>query len=298
MAKASTGSVTAKEAKPGAAELPARKKAIVVSAAKSATSTRAGSKKSAGRQTAAKSAVAKRLSASGKTTAGKAAPKRRVSGQAGRPTGAAKRASALKAAPAKSGSAKKTGAAKRATGKTAAARMATGKGAASKTAAPRRAPAKAAAPAPAARRTRQAGSPKRVQPPPSPAPAKPPQSFTVSHLNDADFKADGLRSYAQYRDLGIAAATAGLCQAHVIRFVPPCTDEVRKRHRHAADLQLVYVLQGWVKNEFEGVGEQMMSTGTCWLQPSGIEHTVLDYSADCEVLEIVVPADFRTEEID
>jgi hypothetical protein len=297
MAKASTGSVTAKEAKPGAAELPARKKAIAVGAAKPAAATRAGSKKSAARQTAAKPAAAKRLGASGKTTAAKAAPKRRVSGQAARPTGGPKRANALKAAPAKSG-ATKMAAGKMAAGKTAAARLAAGKSAASKTAAPRRAPAKAAAPAPAARRTRPAGSPKRAQPPPSPASAKPPQSFTVSHLGEADFKPDGLRSYAQYRDLGIAAATAGLCQAHVIRFVPPCTDEVRKRHRHAADLQLVYVLQGWVKNEFEGVGEQMMSTGTCWLQPSGIKHTVLDYSADCEVLEIVVPADFRTEEID
>jgi hypothetical protein len=124
-----------------------------------------------------------------------------------------------------------------------------------------------------------------------------PQVFTVSHLNEADFKADGLRTYALYRDLGIAAATAGLCQAHVIRFVPPCTDAVRKRHLHKAELQLVYVLQGWMKNELEGVGEQMMSAGSCWIQPSGIEHTVLDYSPDCEVLEIIVPADFKTEEI-
>jgi hypothetical protein len=297
MAKASTGSVTAKQAKPGAAELPARKKAIAVSAAKPAASTRAGSKKSAPRQAAAKPTAAKRLRTSGKTPAAKAAPKRRVSGQATRPAGAAKRATALRATPAKSGAAKKMAAAKRASGKTAAARIVAAKSVASKTATPRRTPAKSPAPAPAARRTRSAGSPKRAQPP-SPATARPPQSFTVNHLNEADFKADGLRTYAQYRDLGIAAATAGLCQAHVIRFVPPCTDEVRKRHRHAADLQLVYVLQGWVKNEFEGVGEQMMSTGTCWLQPSGIEHTVLDYSADCEVLEIVVPADFSTEEID
>ena len=129
------------------------------------------------------------------------------------------------------------------------------------------------------------------------ASANPPQAFTVSHLNQADFKVDGLRTYAQYRDLGIAAATGGLCQAHVIRFTPPCTDAVRKRHLHEADLQLVYVLQGWMKNEFEGHGEQMMSAGSCWLQPSGIRHTVLDYSADCEVLEIVVPADFKTEEL-
>ena len=123
------------------------------------------------------------------------------------------------------------------------------------------------------------------------------QTFTVSHLNEADFKTDGLRPYAQYRDLGIALATGGLCRAHVIRLVPPCTDEVRQRHLHEAELQLIYVLKGWIKNEFEGQGPQMMSAGTCWLQPPGIKHTVLDYSADCEMLEIIVPADFKTAEV-
>lgn len=125
----------------------------------------------------------------------------------------------------------------------------------------------------------------------------PAQQFTVSHLNESDFKKDGLRSYALYRDLGIAAATSGLCQAHVIRLLSPCTDEVRQRHSHDAELQLIYVLKGWIKNEFDGHGAQMMSAGTCWLQPPGIKHTVLDYSADVELLEIIVPADFKTVEI-
>jgi uncharacterized RmlC-like cupin family protein len=123
------------------------------------------------------------------------------------------------------------------------------------------------------------------------------QRFTVSHLDEADFKPDGLRAYALYRDLGIAGATGGLCQAHVIRFLSPCTDEVRKRHSHEAELQLIYVLKGWVKNEFEGEGVQMMSAGSCWLQPPGIKHTVLDYSADAELLEIIVPADFKTVDL-
>ena len=123
------------------------------------------------------------------------------------------------------------------------------------------------------------------------------QRFAVSHHAEADFKADGLRSYALYRDLGIAAATEGLCQAHVIRFLGPCTDAVRKRHFHETELQLVYVLKGWVKNEFEDHGEQLMQAGSCWLQPPGIRHTVLDFSDDCEVLEIIVPADFKTVEL-
>jgi uncharacterized RmlC-like cupin family protein len=167
-----------------------------------------------------------------------------------------------------------------------------------------RAPAKkAVARAPAARRApsrrpRVAAPPQRKVAAPRLKAAAPTQRFTVSHLNEADFKRDGLRSYALYRDLGIAAASGGLCQAHVIRLLSPCTDEVRKRHLHEPELQLIYVLQGWVKNEFEGEGVQMMSAGSCWLQPPGIKHTVLDYSADVELLEIIVPADFKTVEVD
>ncbi len=150
----------------------------------------------------------------------------------------------------------------------------------------------------APQRARPTAAPRRKTAAPRIKALAPAQSFTVSHLNELDFKADGLRTYALYRDLGIAKATGGLCQAHVIRLLSPCTDEVRKRHVHAAELQLIYVLKGWVKNEFEGQGVQMMSAGSCFLQPPGIRHTVLDYSADVELLEIIVPADFKTTDLD
>ncbi len=151
-------------------------------------------------------------------------------------------------------------------------------------------PAKKAAAKAATPRVRPAAEPRATA-------RKAPQRFTVSHHREEDFKADGLRAYALYRDLGIAMATSGLCRAHVIRLLGPCTDDVRKRHFHETELQLVYVLKGWMKNEFEGHGEQLMQAGSCWLQPPGIEHTVLDYSDDCEVLEIIVPADFKTVEL-
>jgi len=44
--------------------------------------------------------------------------------------------------------------------------------------------------------------------------ARPKQRIAISHYRDENFKADGLRAYAQYRDLGIADATHGLAQAH------------------------------------------------------------------------------------
>jgi hypothetical protein len=124
------------------------------------------------------------------------------------------------------------------------------------------------------------------------------QSFVASHLDERDFK-EGLRSYAKYRDLGMAAATNGLAQAHVIRLIPPCDPaEVSKRHFHDVEFQMIYVLKGWMKGEYEGAGVVTMREGSCWLQPPRIKHTVLDYSDDCELLEIIIPADFDTVTLD
>jgi Cupin domain len=118
--------------------------------------------------------------------------------------------------------------------------------------------------------------------------------FTVSHHREGDFKA-GLRSYAKYRDLGMSAATGGMVQAHVIRFIPPFKrEEISKRHYHDVEFQMVYVLKGWYESEFEGQGTIRMHAGSCWIQPTRIKHTTLGYSDDCEVLEIVMPADFTT----
>jgi cupin domain len=124
----------------------------------------------------------------------------------------------------------------------------------------------------------------------------PKQVFVANHFKPGDFK-KGLRSYAQYRDLGIAAATKGLAVAHVIKLIPPCVPaEVSKRHYHDVDFQMIYVLKGWMKGEYEGAGVVTMHEGSCWLQPPRIKHTVLDYSDDCELLEIILPADFETVE--
>jgi hypothetical protein len=41
-----------------------------------------------------------------------------------------------------------------------------------------------------------------------------------------------------------------------------------------------------------------MREGSCWLQPPKIKHSVLDYSDDCELLEIIMPADFATVELE
>ena len=128
--------------------------------------------------------------------------------------------------------------------------------------------------------------------------ARPKQRIAVSHYRDEDFRADGLRAYAHYRDLGFADASHGLAQAHVIRLIGPCNPaEVSKLHFHDVDFQMVYVLKGWVKTYMEGQGETLMQQGSAWTQPPRIKHMILDYSDDVELLEVILPAEFRTVEL-
>ncbi|MGB3489712.1 MAG: cupin domain-containing protein [Xanthobacteraceae bacterium] len=128
-------------------------------------------------------------------------------------------------------------------------------------------------------------------------PSRPPQRVAVSHYNNADFES-GLRTYAQYRDLGIVDATHGMVRAHVLRFVEPCDPAVvSKLHFHDTQFQMVYVLKGWVKTELEGEGEVTMRQGSAWTQPPHIKHKINDYSEDAELLEVILPADFETVEL-
>jgi mannose-6-phosphate isomerase-like protein (cupin superfamily) len=128
--------------------------------------------------------------------------------------------------------------------------------------------------------------------------ARPKQRIAISHYRDEDFKADGLRAYAHYRDLGIAEASHGLAQAHVIRLIGPCNPaEVSKLHFHDVEFQMVYVLKGWVKTYMEGQGEALMKEGSAWTQPPRIKHLIMDYSDDVELLEVILPAEFKTVEL-
>jgi hypothetical protein len=170
--------------------------------------------------------------------------------------------------------------------------------AASRTAARKKSPARKTAAKTAAKSTARKKLKSRGS---APAPAKRPrakQHIAISHHREEDFRADGLRAYAQYRDLGFAEATNGLAQAHVIRLIGPCDPaQVSKLHFHDVDFQMVYVLKGWVKTYMEGHGESLMEQGSAWIQPPRIKHLIMDYSDDVELLEVILPAEFKTVEL-
>ncbi len=119
-----------------------------------------------------------------------------------------------------------------------------------------------------------------------------PFKFSVSHAADSAFES-GLRSFFDYRDLGVHDATGGLVGAHVIRATRGKQAQPQ-RHHHELHFQMVYVLKGWIKFHYEGVGEVTLRAGSCVHQPPGIRHTELGHSDDVEMIEIIMPADFKT----
>ena len=117
--------------------------------------------------------------------------------------------------------------------------------------------------------------------------------FNVARAKDSMFETGGLRAFFEYRDLGIKQATDGAAHAQVIRARKGSNNRA-DWHMHLLDLQLIYILRGWVRFEYEGVGEVYLEPGDCVHQPPNIRHREIAHSDDLELIEITVPAEFDT----
>ena len=120
-------------------------------------------------------------------------------------------------------------------------------------------------------------------------------TFVATHAREAKFER-GLRSFFEYRDLGIRRATEGRVVAHVIRAAAG-EEFSGQPHLHETTFQLVYVLKGWIEFEYEGQGIVRLEAGSCVHQPPGIRHREIGHSPDVEMLEVVMPGDFKTQEV-
>jgi len=110
----------------------------------------------------------------------------------------------------------------------------------------------------------------------------------------ATFQREGLRADSEYRDLGLAAATAGRMGAKHIRAIGPFPAPTGW-HWHDMTAHFVYVLRGSLTFRFAGVeGDVVVRAGSGLSQPAGVPHNVVARSDDLEVLEINVPAVYGT----
>ena len=123
------------------------------------------------------------------------------------------------------------------------------------------------------------------------------QQFSTSFSKDASWQT-GLRTFFEYRDLGIDQATSGMFNAHVIRVKKPVEAYPHTGpHVHELDFQMFYVLSGWITFTYKDQGEFTFGPGDCCLQPPGIVHDEIDCSEDLELIEFTSPAKFPTRVI-
>ena len=109
----------------------------------------------------------------------------------------------------------------------------------------------------------------------------------------------GLREIFEYRDVGVKDATNGDYVAHIVRSTGATeTDEVQHWHVHHCDFQFVMILEGWAEFEYEGQGKRRLEKGDVINQRPGIRHREISCSNDLKILEIVAPANFKTEIVD
>ncbi|HEV2300831.1 MAG TPA: cupin domain-containing protein [Stellaceae bacterium] len=103
----------------------------------------------------------------------------------------------------------------------------------------------------------------------------------------------GRRSFAEYRDLGVTAATDGFMRAQITAIKKGMT-EPTGWHYHVCEAQFVYVLKGFVDLEFEDGTKLRCTPGDSVFIPGGMLHNETLTSDDMEILEVSVPADMGT----
>jgi quercetin dioxygenase-like cupin family protein len=125
---------------------------------------------------------------------------------------------------------------------------------------------------------------------------------TFSHQKanspEARYTDRGLRSFFEYRDMGIAAATNGVLRVQLVRAARKSSDAKGGTgvHFHTANIHVVYMVHGWAKFDYDGV-DTLVEAGDCVHQRPGIIHSLYDWSDDMEFMEIILPGDFATTEI-
>lgn len=119
------------------------------------------------------------------------------------------------------------------------------------------------------------------------------ERFDCTQLSGAAFQPRGLRSFLQYRDLGLKGATGGRMRAEHIRAVGQ-PDAGTGWHCHDLDFQFVFVLAGHVRFATEDGDTVTLGAGDGAHLPGLYRHDEFEFSPDFEVLQITAPAEVST----
>lgn len=120
-----------------------------------------------------------------------------------------------------------------------------------------------------------------------------PKKLAYTNIEKADV-VQGRRSFFEYRDLGVTAASNGDMRAQVTAARQGGMTEPTGWHYHECESQFVYITRGWVDLEFETGEKLRVAKGESLFIPGGLRHNETATSDDLELLEISVPADMGT----
>ena len=123
-------------------------------------------------------------------------------------------------------------------------------------------------------------------------------AFALASGESAQFTRDGPRADVEYRDLGLAAATNGRIGIKHVRAIMPLPAPTGW-HWHDMTAHFVFVLKGSLTFRFAGIdGDVVVTAGSGISQPAGVAHNVVARSDDLELLEINVPAEYGTFDLE
>jgi quercetin dioxygenase-like cupin family protein len=123
--------------------------------------------------------------------------------------------------------------------------------------------------------------------------------IAYSKLSDGTWEKKGLRGFLEYRDLGVADATNGRFSANVGRALHAHKPgQEAPLHYHTIGFHFTYVLKGWMRTYYEGLGEVVLRAGDTVTYEGEIVQAHTEYSEDYEVLQVTMPADFPTVQVE
>lgn len=103
----------------------------------------------------------------------------------------------------------------------------------------------------------------------------------------------GRRDFFQYRDLGVAEASAGGMRAQVMSSSQGMSRPTGW-HFHECDGQFIYILKGWVDLEFEDGHTIRVEQGDSLFIPGFFKHNEIRTSEELEILEVTTPGAMGT----
>ncbi len=119
--------------------------------------------------------------------------------------------------------------------------------------------------------------------------------IVLSRADGSKWETKGLRGFLEYRDLGVAQTSDGRFSATIARALhahKPGADA--PMHVHQLGFHLMFVFKGWVRCYYEGLGEVVLREGDCVTYEGEVPQAHIEYSADYEVLQVTMPAEFPT----